>query len=453
MIEAPPVLPERRHLSAWLLLAALFALLISLSLKSAFSEKTSGIASTVDAGLQLKTAISLKNLAKSNATLAAAAKSVDSSIESVARTARPNATKDAASALTYSVAQTELGRPIDPPVLAYLAKSKDALLRSFAKLYGAKPVDRKEAAKLAKTFPETTFVDRLARVQLEEKAGVADSGREALAPAWKAILLFCFEGAALVLLVVSLAVWVTFGSMTANGSLRPVDTSAQLSLEDADRYAFRCFELIAAYFAMGAALVLFFPHLPPQLHEVIPSLGILIAVFAIQRRPVFGGLITLKSIGLDTQNFRPHVLWGIAAFAAELPVTLGLGIAAQRFLPFLPRAEHPASTLLSNRPDAWAIVSTLIFGAVVAPFWEEIAFRGLLFPALSRVLNGYVGAALLSSLMFAAIHPQGPVAWISLATVAAVSCVLVHYTRSLVPSIVMHACHNLALLLVTVLLN
>ena len=62
-------------------------------------------------------------------------------------------------------------------------------------------------------------------------------------------------------------------------------------------------------------------------------------------------------------------------------------------------------------------------------------------------------AALVSSFLFASIHPQGPVLWAALASVALFSCFLAQKTRSLVPSITMHLAHNTTLLALTLLVS
>jgi membrane protease YdiL (CAAX protease family) len=57
-----------------------------------------------------------------------------------------------------------------------------------------------------------------------------------------------------------------------------------------------------------------------------------------------------------------------------------------------------------------------------------------------------------SSLLFAMVHPTGVPAWPALAAIGAMAALLTFQTRSLVPSIVMHAVHNGTLLLLNLLL-
>jgi membrane protease YdiL (CAAX protease family) len=49
-------------------------------------------------------------------------------------------------------------------------------------------------------------------------------------------------------------------------------------------------------------------------------------------------------------------------------------------------------------------------------------------------------------LLFAAIHPQGPILWAGLAAIGVMACFLTHMTGSLVPAMVMHSVHNASVL-------
>jgi membrane protease YdiL (CAAX protease family) len=89
--------------------------------------------------------------------------------------------------------------------------------------------------------------------------------------------------------------------------------------------------------------------------------------------------------------------------------------------------------------------------SVMAPLIEETAFRGLLFPALSRYLSP-AASILLSGFMFGAIHPQGPLLWAALGGIGAVAALLSYLTGSLIPSMVMHACQNFCVLTLSVVL-
>ena len=87
-----------------------------------------------------------------------------------------------------------------------------------------------------------------------------------------------------------------------------------------------------------------------------------------------------------------------------------------------------------------------------APLFEELAFRGLLFGAL-RTRMTFTGAALASSLLFAALHPYGPQGLVALTALGLVWCWSYERSGSLWPSILAHGLHNGASLVVLAVLR
>ncbi|MEA2553045.1 MAG: protease family protein, partial [Fimbriimonadaceae bacterium] len=94
-----------------------------------------------------------------------------------------------------------------------------------------------------------------------------------------------------------------------------------------------------------------------------------------------------------------------------------------------------------------------VSAAVIAPFWEEIMFRGTILPALSTVLGRPLWGILLSSFMFAAIHPQGVPLWLGLGLIGGMNAMLAYQTKSLVPSITVHAINNSLVLALGLLIS
>lgn len=87
----------------------------------------------------------------------------------------------------------------------------------------------------------------------------------------------------------------------------------------------------------------------------------------------------------------------------------------------------------------WLIAA---FGVLVAPVTEEAVFRGLLYPSLrERMPGGRFGAAVLVSLVFAAIHGN-MMAFVPLFALAMVLAWVMERTNSLLACIVVHAVHN-----------
>jgi membrane protease YdiL (CAAX protease family) len=120
-----------------------------------------------------------------------------------------------------------------------------------------------------------------------------------------------------------------------------------------------------------------------------------------------------------------------------------LGIAVQFAANWLPSPpELPIDKMLRTTTDAWLMTA---FGVLIAPFAEEVFFRGLLFPALTR-RTGALASLLLTSLLFGAVHAdQLAGAWMQLACIVLVGCVLTAIRwrfHSLASSTLVHAGYN-----------
>jgi len=146
-----------------------------------------------------------------------------------------------------------------------------------------------------------------------------------------------------------------------------------------------------------------------------------------------------------------------------------LAIASDSLLPF---PKHAAiDKMFSSARDAWLLFG---FGVTVAPFFEEMIFRGFLLPATASALDwcrqrvtgagpmgtdeagnpmfsrtAMVAAALVVSAPFAGMHAAqvnqswGPL--VLLYTVSLVLCAVRLKTRSLAASTLVHAVYNLLL--------
>jgi len=84
-------------------------------------------------------------------------------------------------------------------------------------------------------------------------------------------------------------------------------------------------------------------------------------------------------------------------------------------------------------------------GIVWSPIYEEIAFRGVLFPAL-RERFGLWPAALGSSIVFGSVHFYSLPGFLGVAAFGLVNALACHYTRSLLPSMAAHIGTNFTIL-------
>jgi membrane protease YdiL (CAAX protease family) len=133
--------------------------------------------------------------------------------------------------------------------------------------------------------------------------------------------------------------------------------------------------------------------------------------------------------------------WGPFLIAGVL-----LAIAVQFASHWLPTPpELPIDKMVRTPLDAWMMAA---FGVIVAPFVEEVLFRGLLFPALARRL-GVVLSLVATSAVFGAIHAQQLAgAWIQVTLIVLVGVVLTVVRwryHSLASSTLVHVGYNATL--------
>jgi membrane protease YdiL (CAAX protease family) len=105
----------------------------------------------------------------------------------------------------------------------------------------------------------------------------------------------------------------------------------------------------------------------------------------------------------------------------------------------------PIDQFFRTTRSAWLLT---IFGVAIAPLFEELFFRGFLYPALYKRL-GFVAALIINSLFFAIIHSgQLAHAWAPLLvlTIVGMTLTLVRaQTQSVACSFLVHSAYNLFL--------
>ena len=141
---------------------------------------------------------------------------------------------------------------------------------------------------------------------------------------------------------------------------------------------------------------------------------------------------------------RDALVWGwpqrwlrFLAAGAALAVVL---LVVSRWMPQPPKL--PIDEMFRTRSGAWLMS---VFGVLVAPFAEELFFRGLLFPALAR-RAGLLLSVLLTAFSFGALHAiQLGGDWSQVALICFVGLVLTVVrwrAHSLASSTLMHVGYN-----------
>ncbi len=190
----------------------------------------------------------------------------------------------------------------------------------------------------------------------------------------------------------------------------------------------------------------------PQDEKV--GLPLVIGVLLFQTLAILGAIrfVVLRKYGLRWADLglRPSAFkWhrrGIAVALLLLPV---VALINGVLVPRITGAEFHNPQLYAAAPNgfSWpALLSMLIMAGVVAPFGEELVFRGLLFPWLRGRL-GVAAAAVLSGLVFAMLH-GAPILIPALTAIGTALALLYHRCGSLWPVIVAHGAFN-AIMVIT----
>jgi membrane protease YdiL (CAAX protease family) len=152
-----------------------------------------------------------------------------------------------------------------------------------------------------------------------------------------------------------------------------------------------------------------------------------------------------------------ETLAGVGGYAIALPL-LAAGAIVMLILTRIFEGQgtpsHPAVEGIASAGPL-GILAVFLLACVAAPVVEEIMFRGVLYRHLrdatgrAGVALSFAGSALISSVLFAAIHPQGLLFIPILAGLAIGFCITRELRGSLWPCMVAHALTNF----VTVTLN
>lgn len=123
------------------------------------------------------------------------------------------------------------------------------------------------------------------------------------------------------------------------------------------------------------------------------------------------------------------------------PVLLLLLASSSLYLALgLPLKPQPALLKFLEARELGQMLPFLIYALIIAPIWEEVFFRGTLFPWLAGRLPVHQ-AQWLSALAFGAVHLHGPTL-IPLTVFGALLVGIYRTSGSLIPAILVHALFN-----------
>lgn len=181
--------------------------------------------------------------------------------------------------------------------------------------------------------------------------------------------------------------------------------------------------------------------------------GLVVASLSALAWPLLRGIPprqVLEDLGLRWGRWWVPPCAGLWTYALGLPlVVLGLLLAfvISIMLPEAPPPGHPIQDEIASAGFG-GVLALLVLAAVVVPPVEEIFFRGVLYRHL-REMWGRFGTAisvvlsiLISSLLFAALHPQGITFIPVLASLATAFAIARELTGSIWPGIIAHGISN-----------
>ncbi|MEM7680716.1 MAG: CPBP family intramembrane glutamic endopeptidase [Planctomycetota bacterium] len=160
--------------------------------------------------------------------------------------------------------------------------------------------------------------------------------------------------------------------------------------------------------------------------------------------------IDKRSLGLAPRRLVRQALAAVAALLLFAPVFFAAGSLSTAVGELVrggptPVIAHDAlQQLLNARQDAWHFAALLLGAVVIAPVFEELAFRGLLQTSLVGVLRGRRWWAIgVTTAIFMLLHLQTePEAWLGLALLSLALGVLYERTGSIWAPIFLHMLFN-----------
>jgi uncharacterized protein len=198
---------------------------------------------------------------------------------------------------------------------------------------------------------------------------------------------------------------------------------------------------LAGIVLLGAVIVAMSPKLRDDPMPIVLPLQLVfyavvyagfVAVFKLRYR-----VPTLISLGWRRTGLNPLL-------AALGGVVLALGLALLASLLHTPQVPSPIDKLVNSRASLVLFVLTAV---IVAPFFEELLFRGFIQPLLSRTF-GVIAGVLITAVLFGGLHaPEYSWAWQYALVVSLAGAVfgwIRARTNSVVPGTVMHGFYNLA---------
>lgn len=137
----------------------------------------------------------------------------------------------------------------------------------------------------------------------------------------------------------------------------------------------------------------------------IGTCATIVALMLIGRSRFKSGLV---GWGVHVSRFWRQILIALCLTTVAMPICYGILGATQWIMEHvfqLNPQEHGAIELLRDRSGpAWVLGLTAINAILIVPIAEELLFRGLMLPALARLMDSPTAGLIVSSVLFGMIH-------------------------------------------------
>ena len=219
-------------------------------------------------------------------------------------------------------------------------------------------------------------------------------------------------------------------------------------LSDFLAYRMVAYELLFIFVPVAIAVIF-----GPSLYSTTAALALVCVSFVLimQFQTPHASLPFREVIG-STKGWLRLAGIGVTGWLAVVPAMVIFAVISSYIFSFLPPPSHPVIDDLIQVKSLPAVVTIFVMTALIAPILEELTFRGTFFPALMAYMKPFT-AMCVGGLVFAMIHPQGIILWLSLGSLGAMASYLYYRTGSLIPSITLHIVNNFMILMIQKVIN
>jgi membrane protease YdiL (CAAX protease family) len=157
-------------------------------------------------------------------------------------------------------------------------------------------------------------------------------------------------------------------------------------------------------------------------------------------------------VGLTARNLPRNIAWGIAGYAAALPLVYLSSVISTWLFRGVESPPHPVIAEIAGTRGPVYLALMFAQVAILPPLVEELMFRGVFFRSLT-VRMSVPAAVVVASVLFAVLHPQLPLGFLGIFVLGMIFNGLLIHRGSLVPGMVAHGLNNGVIFIIFVLLT